>query len=78
MVGVEFGKELPGVAYFALLGLFEALANTLVSVRAGSHVEQALIGFCVLKQFCTLLQRCYGSPPWPPHRPKYLAFATRA
>src|ERR1700722_17853707 len=48
MDGFEFGKELVSVAAFALLGLFEALADALVSVGAGGDVEQALIGSCVL------------------------------
>jgi hypothetical protein len=48
MRGFEFGKELLDVAASVLLGLFEALADALVSVGAGGDVEQALIGFCIL------------------------------
>jgi len=36
MDGFEFGKELVSVAAFALLGLFEALADALVSVGAAA------------------------------------------
>jgi hypothetical protein len=58
MGGFEFGKELLDVASFALLGLFEALADALVSVGASGDVEQALIGFCILNDGrCLALDR---------------------
>ena len=48
MPGFKFRKELFDVAAFPLLGLLQALADSLENVRAGGDVEQALVSLGVL------------------------------
>src|SRR5437870_7934314 len=48
MGGFEFSKELFDIPALAPLGLFEALANSLVRVGAGGDVKEPLIGLGVL------------------------------
>jgi len=48
ILGFKFRKELFDVAAFPLLGLFQALADSLENLRAGADVEQALVSLGVL------------------------------
>ena len=59
MRGFEFGKEFLHVSTFALLILYQALANAFASVGEGGDVEQQLSVICVEHGFLYDLTTTY-------------------